>query len=375
MARQLFYGKLSNYTVFANGTNSFIRIRGDFSTTSQTITNVVNVAGYEGLEVMQVGQLLIGSSVMPNATAITAIDVDNNTITVSAFPSANGTNSLARISTPEGTYFFRSSSIIDPQGLINFQNITGSNDAEFSSGDVEYAILGQASNGSTNVVGRFHKYNITDVVYRNGANTQGSFYVSWGEPGTESDTPDVLSTSATITPVVSVTTNEGLAPLFSKTGIANITDLPAGSDAAAWQISAQYFLDDLSTSIFYTGSAVTTDARNINFVGDGVTVTLSGSSGVSVNIPGGGVGSAFPYTGSAKITGSLEVIGFTNLTGSTFIKGAASQDALAVSISSGNKKFSINSEGVAVFNSMLTEPTAVGGGIYYSSSQFFFGVE
>jgi hypothetical protein len=375
MARQLFYGKLSNYTVLANGTNGFIRVRGDFSTSSKTITNIVDVSGYEGLGIMQVGQQLVASSVMPNATTITAIDVANNTITVEDFPSADGTNSLSRVSTPQGTYFFRSSSIIDPQGLINFQNITGSSDSDYSSGDQAYAILGQASDGSSNVVGRFHKYNITNVVYRNSSNTEGSFYVSWGEAGSESDSPDVLSTSATITPIVGLTINEGLAPLFSKTGIANITDLPAGSDAAAWQISAQEFLDDLSTSIFYTGSSVATEARNLNFVGDGVTVTTSGSSGVSINIPGGDAGSAFPYTGSAKITGSLEVIGFTNLTGSAFIKGTAATDALAVSVSSGDKKFSINSEGVAVLAEMTTAPTAVEGGMFYSSSQFFFGVE
>lgn len=375
MARQLFYGKLSNYSVFANGTNSFIRVRGDFSTSSKTITNVVDVSNYEGLGIIQVGQQLVASSVMPNATTIESIDVANNTITVADFPSADGTNSLCRVSTPEGTYFFRSSSIIDPQGLINFQDITGSNDTDFNAGDIEYAILGQASNGSSNVVGRFHKYNITNVVYRNAANTEGSFYITWGESGLESDTPDVLSTAATITPVVSLTTNEGLAPLFSKTGIANITDLPAGSDAAAWQISAQNFLDDLSTGIFYTGSSVTSTARNINFVGDGVIVTTSGSAGVSVNIPGGGVSSVFPYTGSADITGSLEVIGFTNLTGSTFIKGTVANDALSVSVSNGDKKFSINSEGVAVLAQMASTPTAVEGGMYYSSSQFFFGIE
>lgn len=89
----------------------------------------------------------------------------------------------------------------------------------------------------------------------------------------------------------------------------------------------------------------------------------------------GDAGSAFPYTGSASITGSLEVIGFTNLTGSTFIKGGVGLDALTVSDSSGDKKFSVNSEGVIVLEEQATDPTAVEGGIYYSHSQFYFGVE
>lgn len=373
MPRQLFYGKLSEYSVFANGTNGFIRVRGDFSTSSKTITNVVDVNGYEGLDFVRVGQSLIASTVMPNATVITAVDPGAGTITVEDFPASNGTNSLARVSPADGTYFFRSASLLDPQGKINFSDITGSNDSDYNTGDQAYAILGQAFDGSSNVVGRFHKYNITEVVYRNTPNTEGSLYVEWGEGGNESDTPDTLSTSQTVTPIVGLSTNESLAPIFAKSGVTGITDLPAGSDAAAYQIEVQSYFDDLvTTDVSYTGSLVTSGVSNMNFIGDGVTVVSSGSSGVTVNIPGGDVGSAFPYTGSARITGSLDVIGFTNLTGSTFIQGTIGQDALAI-YSGSEKKVSVNSEGVLKLDEFLYTPTAVSGGLMYSASSFWMG--
>ncbi len=37
------------------------------------------------------------------------------------------------------------------------------------------------------------------------------------------------------------------------------------------------------------------------------------------------------------------------------------------------EKFKINSEGITVLGEPITEPTAVEGGIYYSSSHFYFG--
>lgn len=123
-----------------------------------------------------------------------------------------------------------------------------------------------------------------------------------------------------------------------------------------------------------TGSLLVTASVNLNDItfekGDGTSFVITVDTG-----SGGGGGSLFPYTGSAEITGSLEVIGFSSLTGSVFIKGTVNEDALSVSDSSGDKKFSINSEGVVVLEEMTSEPTAIAGGIYYSSSQFFFGID
>ena len=135
MARQLFFGKINNFTSFVSGStsfnNGFIRIRGDFDTASKTITNVVDVSGYEGISAVKVGQQLIASTVMPTATVITAVDAGAGTITVEDFPSANGTNSLARIQPQEGQAFIRSGSLTDPQNLIRVNDITGSEDSNY----------------------------------------------------------------------------------------------------------------------------------------------------------------------------------------------------------------------------------------------------
>jgi hypothetical protein len=94
-----------------------------------------------------------------------------------------------------------------------------------------------------------------------------------------------------ILPIVSLTTSESLAPIFA-TNLSGITDLPAGSNFAGYQIELQNFFDDLTiTDVFYTGSLVVGNASNLNFTGSGVEVTASGSNGVLINITGGGGGS------------------------------------------------------------------------------------
>ena len=416
---QLFYGKLDNASPIGNGSNSYIRVRFDATTSSTTLTNVTDVSGYFGLDKVRVGQILVESSAFPSGTVITAVDVGNNTITVEDNPSTAESQGLGRISPPQGEYFIPSASLTDPNTVTptNFNDITGSNDTDFTSGGIVYAILGQATDSGGNAInGRFHKYTVSEVYYRNGAGSEGSIYIKWGEKGTEADSGDEMSVSTNQKmAIVALTTSESLAPMFSP-AFAGITDLNTGQGVAAYQIEVQDFLDDLvTTDVFYTGSRVESNLENLNFTGSGVTVTSSGSRGVLINIPGGGGGgstdtgsllttasaannvitftkgdastftvtvdtgsgggSLFPYTGSAEITGSLEVIGFTNLTGSTFIQGTAGNDALAVSDSSGDKKFSVNSEGVVVLEEQTSEPTAVEGGIYYSHSQFYFGIE
>ena len=376
MARQLFYGKLDGVSPIGNGSNSYIRVRFDATTSSTTLTNVTDVSGYFGLDKVRVGQILVESSAFPSGTIITAVDVGNNTITVEDNPSTAESQGLGRISPPQGDYFIESASIIDPQGLVNFNDITGSDDSNYLDSAV-YALLGpSADDGQNEVVGRFHKYTISEVFYRNPSGAEGSIYIKWGEKGTESSSGDELFVGSNQKmAIVALTPSESLAPIFSPS-FTGITDLNVGQGVAAFQIEVQDFLDDIvTTDVFYTGSSVNSNIENLNFIGDGVTVQSSGSRGVVINIPGGDAGSAFPYTGSASITGSLEVIGFTNLTGSTFIKGGVGLDALTVSDSSGDKKFSVNSEGVIVLEEQATEPTAVEGGIYYSHSQFYFGVE
>ncbi len=115
MARQLFYGKLSNASPIGNGSNSYIRVRFDATTASTTLTNVTDVSGYLNIDFVRVGQELVESSAFPTGTIITAVDTVANTITVTDLPLTNETQGLARISPAHGDYFILSPSIFDPQ--------------------------------------------------------------------------------------------------------------------------------------------------------------------------------------------------------------------------------------------------------------------
>lgn len=76
-------------------------------------------------------------------------------------------------------------------------------------------------------------------------------------------------------------------------------------------------------------------ATLLDFTGAGVSVTVS-SNTASINIPGGGGGSTFPYTGSAIISGSLTVTGSSylpNITGSLFGTSSWAENVITSSYS------------------------------------------
>jgi hypothetical protein len=173
MARQLFYGKLSNATPIGNGSNSYIRVLFDATTSSTTLTNITDVSGYFGQDKVRVGQVLIESSAFPTGTIITAVDVNANTITVTDLPATVESQGLGRISPPQGEYYIASASLTDPQGIVDFRDVTGSDDTNFSSDGTVYSILGDAvTTDQTSIPGRFHKYTISEVFYRNPSGTK-----------------------------------------------------------------------------------------------------------------------------------------------------------------------------------------------------------
>lgn len=106
----------------------------------------------------------------------------------------------------------------------------------------------------------------------------------------------------------------------------------------------------------------------IQIVNDSVTINTSSAhftDGVT-NLVGSPIfkqtGSFYNTTNNVGITGSLNV----NFSSSGEEFRVFSQSAL---------QFSINNEGVAVLEPRLTTPTPVTGGMMYSSSNFYFGIE
>ena len=150
MAEQLFYGKLSGVTPIGSGSNSYIRVTGDFNTASKTITNVTDVGGvYLGLEFVRPGQTLVSTGPFSSGTTVVSVDTGAATITVAEFPATTETK-LARISPADGDYYIASASFFDAnnQTPITFKNITGSEDSNYNSSTPIYAIIGASANPS-----------------------------------------------------------------------------------------------------------------------------------------------------------------------------------------------------------------------------------
>tara|TARA_R110002012_G_scaffold121530_4_gene271121 strand:+ start:2345 stop:2830 length:486 start_codon:yes stop_codon:yes gene_type:complete len=77
--------------------------------------------------------------------------------------------------------------------------------------------------------------------------------------------------------------------------------------------------------------------------------------------------STFPFTGSAAISGSLQVHGPTTIT------APSSSDLFLVKIHGQEEsKFVINLEGVTILGAFDEAPTAQAGGMFYSSSGDFY---
>lgn len=275
MAQQ-FFGKLTGVSPIGSGSNSYVRIKGDITSGDPNITNVVGVDGYKSgseFDFLKNGMVLVGSTGYGSGATIASFNAGTQTIVMNSNASATATNTLFRISPYSGSYFIESASFTDPQGLITTNVITGSDDAEAQSGMNKYGILGVATLNGSDVTGRFHQYNITDVKHRNAAGSEISMLVEWGEPGNETDSGDRLSQGSSQTlPIVSLTATSSLAPIFSR-GVSGMSVVPAGSDVAAYQIALQT-LQQFVTSSGGGGESIT-------FIGnteDGILTFTSGSA-------------------------------------------------------------------------------------------------
>ena len=328
MAQQPFYGKLSSYTPVDS---SITIIYGDTTVGSDEITNVVAVNSNFDINLLKVGAILRDNSGNFGGTNPIIEEINGSTIRVNINATATSTNGVYFQDLPEGIYYVASASFFDPNGDFTVNNITGSNDTNFS--EETWSILGVAariSNGNP-VKGRFHEYKITDVAYRNLGFNQISFYVEWNETGIESDSGDTLYKGSNQTiPIVTLTPSESLAPIFSD-AISGMTDLYIGSNFAGYQILINNYLDNLVlTDIYYTGSNVLVNTQNINFSGSGVEVTLSGSEGVLVDIKNDTLTSF--YTGSEVLTEPTNKINFT---GSGVEVETSGSDGILVTIDGG----------------------------------------
>ena len=320
---QLFYGKLSSFSA----TNDNITvITGDVQNGSNNITNVAAFDSSYDVNLLRVGQILGDVEGVFDTATVTITNISGTTVTVNGNANTNDSGKIFTSDTPEGVYYFASASFTDPNSNITVNSITGSNDSDYNpSLSNKYAILGRAKKGSTLQDGVFLPYIITEVIYRDVGNFKISGFIEWGDQGTESDSGFTLDTTSNrVVPIVETTPTGSKVPMFD---IQVLTGISAnGSGFTGWQ-------------------------QSVNAISQ-----LSSGSG-------------FPFTGSAQITGSLGVTGSAVIT-----KGEKDTDFFIIR-SGSFTPLKFNNQGVAVFGDFNSLPTAVIGGVVYSGSNFYAGIE
>jgi len=320
-----------------NNQNGFIRINADTTSGSPIITNVAEQSGgaFTTSELM-VGMTLVSSGEFSGDVTITNLDLGNNQITVSANATATATGQVMRIRPAKGMYFFESASFAkvgtgEPSDL---RDITGSEDAEYDSNDLKWGIvaaLAETGSVTTTVTGLYGQYEITQIQSRI-SNTQMNFFATASDslPSFIEESGSQVSAGSSTLMVSQISNN-----LMTIAGASDVGGGGQGLALGAYQTAV--------ASVFAT--------------------LTSGSGG----------GDAFPYTGSAQITGSLGVTGsvetLLNSSENFLIKNAQVPT---------QSLFQIDEEGVAVFRAREGSdgaPSAIVGGLYFTTSSAFIGID
>ena len=330
---------LSNATIYSTQSNfnAFIRVKGDFTAGSPTVTNVVNqnAAGgtYYGTSSIMPGMFLMSSGETTQFTRIVSYNQGTGTITLAENASGTATQATnVRICPPKGMYFVKSGSFNkagsgDPQ---DWRSVTGSEDSEYDNSEPKWGVVAQLANTSSptnGIAGLYGQYTITKIQDRISTNLT-SFFI------TSSTTVNIFKEASD----KCINSGQGVMLLSSMEN--NLMTIAAAGDAGTNQ---GYGLAAYQTA-----------------VGAQIAELTSGSGGAG-----------FPFTGSAQITGSI------GLTGSQAnLIQSAEQFIIKNATAPTQSLFEIKGDGVAVFraNNTGTPPSVVLGGLYFTTESAFLGV-
>ena len=300
-SNRLNFGKIIASAVYKNGDNSFIRINGDFTSGSPTITNAVNnVGGAVNYSEALIGQKLVQSSAFPSGTTIT--NIVGTTITVSDNSSASTSGALARISPASDSYYIASGSLTVPNNAaFRLTNVTGSDDANYQSGTRTYGLifpLASTSSTSNAIAGDFAQLKISKFGSRV-SNVEASFYITASSDGINGIPTGKNTTYA----VVEQSVSESMAPIFAASDVS----ISTGYSLAGYQTAVDTVFDT-----FATGSGSSTGGTG-SFSGS-FTGSFKGditASKVTASLTDGNGITDFTYDGSAPKTVSIQVSGST----------------------------------------------------------------
>jgi len=318
---QLFYGKLTSFTAL---NDNITVITGTVQSGNPVISNIAAFNPSFDVSLLRVGQILNdANSVFPTAN-VTILEINGSNITVSEDANVNGSGKIFPADTPSGVYYFKEATFIDPNANISVLNITGSDEPIFDSSlSNSFSILGRAKKGSTLQNGVFLNYEISEVTDRTNGKLSG--FIKWGADGTQSESGYTLDLSTSrVLPIVETTPITRKVPMFDTNVLTGLSAV--GTGFAGWQEAV-------------------------------------------LQLDTGGSGAGFPFSGSAHITGSL------NITGSSeFLKDPGLNSDFFLIKSASFTSFKANVQGVSVFGDFNYTPTPVGGGMMYSGSNFYAGI-
>ena len=181
--KQLLFGSLTINSIFTNtiGANQFIRLNGNTTSGSPTITNVAdNGASYFGVAELRVGMELIAGGSFGTKVTVQSITgaSPNATVVVSSNAAATNEGGLLRVDPGPGQIFIESGSLTFPSGQsdINASSVTGSDDSQYNAGDLEWGFAIPVSldgTPGTQRTGQFAQFEVSNVQSRPGGNTGG----------------------------------------------------------------------------------------------------------------------------------------------------------------------------------------------------------
>jgi trimeric autotransporter adhesin len=239
---------------------NFIIAGGNFASASNQIADFNVSSGDESL--LRVGQTIYSvAGVVPTNATIT--NINGSLITMDTTASADAASDTIGISTPSGSYLFQSASFTDPRGELSVGSITGSDDDP----NARFAVLGVAKRSGATRPGAFHLYNVSEVVYDNIGSSEISFFVEWGEEGTEADSGDILQTSETTMVILDKTASGSLAAGISRE-ITGLEGVVAGSEVAGYNLAITQYLSDLSGSAGTSATGSFTGSFTGSVLGD-----------------------------------------------------------------------------------------------------------
>jgi hypothetical protein len=331
---------LSTATLYSTASNvtNFIRVTGDFINGQNTVTNITDVPTFYGKSTIEIGMSVRSPGEITNIATITDFNSLTNTITLDQPAIASATGQTLLISPGTGMYYIKNATFSKTGGSASnppadFRGITGSLDANYNSNTIPWGVVGQlaiTSSAASALTGLYGQYSLTKIPVR-----------------TSNTVVDILLTASNAIEAFTQPNGYVLTTAQTRLYVAQVSGsfmpLAASADLGITQ--------GLGLAPYNMVAAST------------IGKFASGSTG------------AFPFTGSADITGSLQV------TGSVIIEQPVGNvDAFLIKSGSGatgKPLFKLDSKGVAQFFAHANDyvPTAILGGLYYTSQSVYVGVE